>query len=512
MATTYPLVPMPFWIFTDKTGRPAANGKVFFLYSDSRLPRAVFKDPAGMFPWDSVDGLELDGAGMVPGGLFFEDDTLTTYYVEIFNANGDLERSIDGLPTILNVGGGGTINTFVTTDNYVDNVDFKFNVGTISPVPVGKTKIAPGKWYIEKNENFTVDTLSFNRIPLGAITPLANPEFEFVYSATAFSGAETKKDIYIEFSNVKSFQNEQITIDFWAKSSVAANGQIVIIQHFGTGGSPSNDTIQLIPFSFLTAYTRITQTFTINSVLTKSLGTNNDDFVSIGIRLPLTTPGDFYGTEFRIVRGDKVPPDGTFDTVTQTTYKTIYDNPLSIINLIYQPGSIIYTFVDNGTYGLLGFIRLEDQTIGNTGSGAVSSNPIYINLFTTLWNNTNDTNCPVSGGRGASALADWNALKTLRLPLAAGRVFGINGSGGGLTPRVNASSTGEEGHVLTIDELAAHRHNILSVTAGSFSGQFFSNVSARPTNQLVTETETTGADQAHNNMQPTTFCFSYIKY
>lgn len=55
-------------------------------------------------------------------------------------------------------------------------------------------------------------------------------------------------------------------------------------------------------------------------------------------------------------------------------------------------------------------------TIGNATSGATYANANAQTLFEHIWGITADAECPVSGGRGASANADWTANKTLTLP------------------------------------------------------------------------------------------------
>jgi hypothetical protein len=64
-----------------------------------------------------------------------------------------------------------------------------------------------------------------------------------------------------------------------------------------------------------------------------------------------------------------------------------------------------------------GWVKLNGTTIGNATSGASGrANADTQNLFVYLWTNCTNNHCPVSGGRGGSALADYNASKTLTLP------------------------------------------------------------------------------------------------
>jgi hypothetical protein len=69
---------------------------------------------------------------------------------------------------------------------------------------------------------------------------------------------------------------------------------------------------------------------------------------------------------------------------------------------------------------IAGFVRCNGKTIGSSSSGATElADPSTQALFLHLWNK--DTSLVVSGGRGASASADWTANKQIALPDARGR-------------------------------------------------------------------------------------------
>ncbi len=119
---------------------------------------------------------------------------------------------------------------------------------------------------------------------------------------------------------------------------------------------------------------------------------------------------------------------------------------------------------------ITGRVRANGKTIGNASSGATErANADTQNLFVFLWNA--DPSLAVSGGRGAAALADFNANKTIALPdLNARTLFGIDGMGASATGRLSGaafaggnattlgSAGGEGAHALTVPELASHGH------------------------------------------------------
>lgn len=139
-----------------------------------------------------------------------------------------------------------------------------------------------------------------------------------------------------------------------------------------------------------------------------------------------------------------------------------------------------------------------NQTIGNASSGAdIRANADCQNLFVLIWNNTQDANCPVSGGRGASALADWNANKTIGVPLVEGRTLAA--VEWNIQPP--AFTLGEKTHTMTNDELNTHKHSMPFSIRGQVdgtpgSGDWWCLTSTN-------ETETSGLNQPFNIIQPT---------
>jgi hypothetical protein len=134
----------------------------------------------------------------------------------------------------------------------------------------------------------------------------------------------------------------------------------------------------------------------------------------------------------------------------------------------FSTGDIIGVYT---TAIITGRVRLNGKTIGSASSGAseLASSTCQA-AFIFLWNA--DTNLAVSGGRGASGLADFNANKTITLPDFNARVpMGIDGMGSTPTGRLSGgtfasgnattlgSAGGEAAHTLTVPESAAHTHS-----------------------------------------------------
>jgi hypothetical protein len=182
-----------------------------------------------------------------------------------------------------------------------------------------------------------------------------------------------------------------------------------------------------------------------------------------------------------------------------------------------------------------GWILCDNSTIGNIGSGATYTGSLYQALYTLMWNNIADTWAPVTGGRGASAAADWAGLKKMTLLWMTGRALGVAGSGGSLTTRALGQYVGVESEALTLAQLPTGitsngTNNIAvdSTTSNTATGSIISsdvvggaarqfgsdgaNVTIHSTgvnNISVTSNNTSGA--VHSLMQPTLFLNAMIK-
>lgn len=92
------------------------------------------------------------------------------------------------------------------------------------------------------------------------------------------------------------------------------------------------------------------------------------------------------------------------------------------------------------------------------GTSLSNINIKYLNLFSVLWGTAAYT---IAGGKGANALADWNASKQLIIPDLRGRAIASSGTAtGGSTSRSIGGVWGTENATLATTNLPAHRHNI----------------------------------------------------
>lgn len=186
----------------------------------------------------------------------------------------------------------------------------------------------------------------------------------------------------------------------------------------------------------------------------------------------------------------------------------------------------------SGSTAPSGWVRCNGLTIGNASSSATErANADTANLFTHLWNEYSNSVCAVSGGRGASAAADYAANKAIALPDMRGRgFFGLDGMGNSTAGRLgtiitdattNGGSGGTETVTLSTSQLPVHSHantlndpshahamNGLTVVQGSGSPAIPAGngpggySTATSTTGITISNANAGSGAAHSNMPP----------
>ena len=204
-----------------------------------------------------------------------------------------------------------------------------------------------------------------------------------------------------------------------------------------------------------------------------------------------------------------VPIDGSY--IKDGSISTEKFSSSSKSSFTLPTGVCVYT-LDNVAPD--GWIMADDGTIGSSSSGASHAGDETRDLFYLLWSLPSTSVYTATGNlrdKGSTPDIDWNANARLSLPKTYGRVLGVAGAGEGLTNRLTGSTTGNETHTLTVEEIPAHTHPSINSSGagyakggGSGSGPF---VIARGS----TTGGSTGGGQAHSIMQPTTFMNLMIK-
>jgi hypothetical protein len=430
-------------------------------------------------------------------------------------------------------GGGGTVTTYIPIVNYITNNQFIDHIDdTANPTNATDLVIAPsnhkgftpallnpivGTYGVVgpdirfvKNNTSATDQISFPLFPLASapLTGDVTPVEYLRYQCTNSPAGETYKCFQFPITQkVKNLSNKAMTFGVWAAvTATPVTIEAYFRQYYGSGSGATPEsaaTRTLIgSMNLTTTWTWFPLQFTIPSVAAGSIGTpglqTDDDALYVQLEMPLGAPCDVLFTKPALFLGN-VDPDLEFDSYDQ----------INSINSTPRTGDIRVSMESSAPRG---WVAMNDGSIGNVSSGATNrANADTFFLYKTLWDGVSDTYAPVSTGRGASALADFLANKTLSLPKSLGRALAGAGSGAGLTARTLGESLGSE--TISILAMPAHDHpgstvalgavNIGSGTAGVVVG-----LNAGPTAVTVASQ---GGGAADGNMQPTSFMNVFIK-
>jgi hypothetical protein len=131
---------------------------------------------------------------------------------------------------------------------------------------------------------YTAQRLAFT---LGQTDVPFEPRFFHEIAVASVAGAGNFAILSQRIEGVRTFAGRQITVSFYAKAAANRNVVVELEQGFGSGGSPSAFTYATpaITVSLTTVWQRFTATFTVPSIAGKTIGTNNDDFLSLSIWL-----------------------------------------------------------------------------------------------------------------------------------------------------------------------------------------------------------------------------------
>jgi microcystin-dependent protein len=172
-------------------------------------------------------------------------------------------------------------------------------------------------------------------------------------------------------------------------------------------------------------------------------------------------------------------------------------------DLLFKTGDVMWQPV-SGTR--TAWVRLNGRTIGNAASGATErANADTANLFAFLWANNSNTICPVSGGRGASATADYAANKTIQLVDMRGRVpAGLDDMGNSAANVLQVSTT-----VTTVN---ASTSATVASASGLFVGMYIvsTNIPTGTTVTAISGTTVTMSNAATAGASGTAARFSTI--
>lgn len=135
-----------------------------------------------------------------------------------------------------------------------------------------------------------------------------NPEYFFRAVVSSGAGSSSQVIVRQPIEGVRTYSGQVATLSFWAKADAPKSIAVELAQIFGTGGSPSADTISIgvTKFDLTTAWQKFKVTVSVPSILGKTIGTSGDDNLSLLVWLDA-------GSDFDARTDSLGPQSGTFD-------------------------------------------------------------------------------------------------------------------------------------------------------------------------------------------------------
>lgn len=131
----------------------------------------------------------------------------------------------------------------------------------------------------------SLSTVTRQNFTLGQTDVPGNPSYYYRTVVTSGGTASSLVTAQQRIEDVRTFQNQTVTVSFWAKADATKSVSIDFEQNFGTGGSPSTAVygIGVTKFTLTTSWAKYTATVSIPSIAGKTLGSNNNDFLGLNI-------------------------------------------------------------------------------------------------------------------------------------------------------------------------------------------------------------------------------------
>ncbi len=295
-------------ILDKDTGCPLAAGIVKFYKDTARTePKEMFKlsgSPPNYTYASLGTEITLSGIGTIDDGLgndvipyFFPYDSsgnLELYYFTVESAGAIGQFTREGVPNLSD-----TDVDAADVNNYIPNGQFLLHhnlVESTTPpretgqIIVGTTVVAEGGWLFERSSASTAkDFVFFDRFDSYVTTPSASPRYAIRVKNEIPDASDTIKRLVIVFKDVNKFATTTgyYTFAFMGKSDSGspANVDIQLLKNYGSGGS-LEDIVTLQTVTLPTSYKAFNISFIPGDNSGKTIGSNDDDTISIAIDLP----------------------------------------------------------------------------------------------------------------------------------------------------------------------------------------------------------------------------------
>ncbi len=434
MTISYLLAPIPKWYIADLTGKPLGGGFMKTYHANNKtVVKPVFQDSSGINVWPFPILFDENGS---QGPFYWQVDSTNltdTYYLEVYDAAGVLQWTIDNyFPP--GAGGGGSVTTALSIEDLViNNVFLHHNADSTNPIAATSYYLAPGAHsgltltssrcgpdiYFFKSNTSATDQLRFIDFTLNS-TPFTGdvtPETYLNYKCTGAGSAEVDKFVQFPITHgVQNLVNQNAIATIWARCNGSAGQQITLqwcqFMGDGTGANPSIPIVNPIQtLTLTTSWAPYSVSANIPTLpVAAAIGPCHNDGLFLRITYPLSATCDI----------DFVKPSVFLGNIAPAEVYLTNDQIESTINTP-RTGDFRESFVISSQ---LGWVPMNNGTVGNAASsGTARANSDTFPLYNLLYT-INDTYAPVSGGRTGNAINDFTNNKTITLPRSLGYVVG----------------------------------------------------------------------------------------
>jgi len=541
MAITYTLGANPIWDLINLIGTLAGGAKLYTKSAKTFLDKAVYTDAGGTTPYPNPIIFNANGT---QGPFYFkfdDSDPTDLYFLQAKDSSDNILWTVNNYSPPTGGGGSGPIiTTVISLENYISNSAFidhvidmaapstttnlviapsnhkGFTPADITPVIGTFGAVGPDIRFV-RNSTASLDQITFPVFALADDPFNANgvtPEHYVRYVSSNTSSGELYKAFQFPIcQKVKNLSNQTVTFQLFGMATTNVDLQLYTRQYYGNspgataevGGVGGTRQPVGAPIALTNTWTKFSFSFVVPNVGGNSIGAvgtqTDDDGLYLQLEMPLNVNCDV-SFILPILHLGSVGVDKDFDS-----YDQIYGVAQNV-----RTGSAMLGF----GAAPLGWVAC-DTSIGNVGSGATRANKDTFFLYKTIWDAVpSNTFAPVSGGaRGASAIADFLANRTLTLPRTLGRALAAAGSGTSLTPRVLGEWLGSE--TILMADMPLHDHAGSTVAAGVGAGitGFAEALATGPTHPVTIAPQGGGvlntSGQTGGKMQPTTFMNVFLK-
>lgn len=155
--------------------------------------------------------------------------------------------------------------------------------------PVTATEVANG-YYIEFDGTIGNFTISRQDFALGQTDVEGDPKHYLRWAHTSAGSGSAHRRLRTKVGRVHNHAGEKVIRSVYMKADASRNVTAKIIQHFGSGGSPSADVeCESEVFALTTSWQRFDILDTLPSISGKTLGSGDDDALILSLDLPVNT-------------------------------------------------------------------------------------------------------------------------------------------------------------------------------------------------------------------------------